>query len=145
MDAAFTDRAERAAIVVGFGVLGLAPTIAVLMTFQVLRRAGNFAVARPWREVLFTVVPRGDRYKAKTVIDTVVYRAGDQIGAWVFAPVAALGAGIAGISSVAVVLAAGSTVNAIWLGRKMQRVVRAAERDYAVVATTVDVVLDDPV
>lgn len=88
---------------------------------------------------------RGDRYKAKTVIDTVVYRAGDQIGAWVFAPVAALGAGIAGISSVAVVLAAGSTVNAIWLGRKMQRVVRAAERDYAVVATTVDVVLDDPV
>ena len=45
--------------VVGFGVLGLAPTIAVLMTFQVLRRAGNFAVARPAREVLFTVVPPG--------------------------------------------------------------------------------------
>ncbi len=57
--------------VAGFGVLGLAPTIAVLMTFQVLRRAGNFAVARPAREVLFTVVPRADRYKAKTFIDTV--------------------------------------------------------------------------
>ncbi len=107
--------------VAGFGVLGLAPTIAVLMTFQVLRRAGNFAVARPAREVLFTVVPRADRYKSKTFIDTVVYRAGDQLGAWAYAPLAALGAGVAGISSVAVVLAALSAVNAVWLGRKMQR------------------------
>jgi len=107
--------------VVGFGVLGLAPTIAVLMTFQVVRRAGNFAVARPAREVLFTVVPRADRYKSKTFIDTVVYRAGDQIGAWAYAPLAALGAGVAGISSVAVALAALSAVNAVWLGRKMQR------------------------
>jgi ATP:ADP antiporter, AAA family len=131
--------------VVGFGVLGLAPTIAVLMTFQVLRRAGNFAVARPSREVLFTVVPRGDRYKAKTFIDTVVYRAGDQIGAWAFAPLAAAGAGIAGISSVAVVLAAVSAVNAIWLGRKMQRMIRATGPDNTEVATKVSVVLDDPV
>ena len=107
--------------VAGFGVLGLAPTIAVLMTFQVLRRAGNFAVARPAREVLFTVVPRADRYKSKTFIDTVIYRAGDQIGAWAYAPLAALGAGVAGISSVAVALAALSAVNAVWLGRKMQR------------------------
>ncbi len=107
--------------VAGFGVLGLAPTIAVLMTFQVLRRAGNFAVARPAREVLFTVVPRTDRYKSKTFIDTVIYRAGDQIGAWAYAPLAALGAGVAGISSVAVALAALSAVNAVWLGRKMQR------------------------
>lgn len=112
--------------VVGFGVLGLAPTIGVLMTFQVLRRAGNFAVARPAREVLFTVVPRSDRYKAKTFIDTVIYRAGDQIGAWVYAPLAALGAGVAGISSVAVALAALSAVNAVWLGRKMQRMAGAA-------------------
>lgn len=107
--------------VAGFGVLGLAPTIAVLMTFQVLRRAGNFAVARPAREVLFTVVPRADRYKAKTFIDTVVYRAGDQLGAWVYAPLAAVGAGVAGISTVAMALAAVSAVNAVWLGRKMQR------------------------
>ena len=91
--------------VVGFALLGLAPTIAVLMTFQVLRRAGNFAVARPAREVLFTVVPPSDRYKAKTFIDTVVYRAGDQLGAWAFAPLAAMGPGVPGISGVAVVLA----------------------------------------
>ena len=129
---------------VGFGVLGLAPTIAVLMTFQVLRRAGNFAVARPSREVLFTVVPRGDRYKAKTFIDTVIYRAGDQVGAWAFAPLAALGAGIAGISMVAVVLGGLSAVNAVWLGRKMQRTAGAGGPDYAAVDTRADPTAFDP-
>lgn len=112
--------------VVGFGVLGLAPTVAVLMTFQVLRRAGNFAVARPAREVLFTVVAPTDRYKAKTFIDTVIYRVGDQLGAWVYAPLAALGAGVAGISGAAIVLALLSAANAVWLGRKMQRRAGAA-------------------
>jgi AAA family ATP:ADP antiporter len=77
-------------------------------------------VARPAREVLFTVVPPSDRYKAKTFIDTVIYRVGDQLGAWVYAPLAALGAGVAGISGAAVVLAALSAVNAVWLGRKMR-------------------------
>jgi ATP:ADP antiporter, AAA family len=106
--------------IAGFGILGLAPTVAVLMTFQVMRRAGNFAVARPAREVLFTVVAPTDRYKAKTFIDTVVYRVGDQVGAWAFALLGAMGAGVAGISAIAVVLAALSAGNAIWLGRKMQ-------------------------
>ena len=129
--------------VAGFGVLGLAPTIGVLMTFQVLRRAGNFAVARPAREVLFTVVPRSDRYKAKTFIDTVIYRAGDQIGAWVYAPLAALGAGVAGISSVAVVLAALSAVNAVWLGRKMQRLAEATAPDDSDAAAPSTPVLSD--
>jgi AAA family ATP:ADP antiporter len=109
----------------GFVVLGLAPTIPVLMVFQVFRRSFNFSVARPAREMLFTVVPRSDRYKAKTFIDTVVYRAGDQIGAWAFAPLAALGAGVGTVSAVAVGLAAVSVVNAVWLGRKMQRLVSA--------------------
>lgn len=112
--------------VVGFGVLGLAPTVAVLMTFQVMRRAGNFAVARPAREVLFTVVAPTDRYKAKTFIDTVIYRVGDQLGAWAYAPLAALGAGVAGISGAAIGLALLSAANAVWLGRKMQRLAGAA-------------------
>jgi ATP:ADP antiporter, AAA family len=105
----------------GFALLGAMPTVGVLMAFQVLRRAGNFAVARPAREMLFTVVPASDRYKAKTFIDTVVYRAGDQLGAWAYAPLAALGAGVAGISTAAIALALLSVVNAVWLGRKMQR------------------------
>ncbi|HQZ39780.1 MAG TPA: MFS transporter [Vicinamibacterales bacterium] len=105
----------------GFILLGITPTIPVLMVFQVARRSLNFSLARPAREMLFTVVPRGDRYKAKTFIDTVVYRAGDQIGAWAFLPLAAVGAGLGAVSAVAVVLALVSIVNAVWLGRKMQR------------------------
>jgi AAA family ATP:ADP antiporter len=53
-------------------------TIAVL---QAAFRAGKFAIARPARETLFTVVPRDDKYKAKGFIDTFVYRAGDALGA----------------------------------------------------------------
>jgi len=102
--------------ILGFGVLGLAPTIGVLMAFQVMRRAGNFAVNRPAREVLFTVVPSTDRYKTKGFIDTFIYRAGDQIGAWAYAPMAAFGLGIPGISVVACVLGVASVVNAAWLG-----------------------------
>ena len=69
--------------------------------FQLFRRAGNFAIARPTREVLFTVLPREDRYKAKSFIDTAVYRLGDQIGAWSFALLTALGLGLTQVSIVA--------------------------------------------
>ena len=71
--------------VVGFGVVALLPVLSSVVGFQLIRRAGNFAIARPTREVLFTVLPREDRYKAKSFIDTAVYRLGDQIGAWSFA------------------------------------------------------------
>ena len=70
---------------IGFGAVALLPTLASVVGFQLIRRAGNFAIARPTREVLFTVLPREDRYKAKSFIDTAVYRLGDQIGAWSFA------------------------------------------------------------
>ncbi len=71
--------------VVGFAWLGATPTIAAIVVLQVARRAGNFAIARPTREVLFTVLGREDKYKAKSFIDTVVYRLGDQVGAWSYA------------------------------------------------------------
>ncbi|MCC7124795.1 MAG: MFS transporter [Acidobacteria bacterium] len=109
--------------VLGFSTLGLAPSIGVLMAFQVLRRAGNFAINRPAREVLFTVVSSEDRYKTKGFIDTFVYRAGDQLGAWAYAPMAAIGLGIPGISAVGVVLAVLSVVNAVWLGTRWRRAV----------------------
>jgi AAA family ATP:ADP antiporter len=107
--------------ILGFAALAYAPTIAVIVAFQVLRRAGNFAIARPIREVLFTVVPREDRYKAKSFIDTVVYRLGDQAGAWSFTGIGALGLGAAGVSGVAVPLSMLWFVNSLWLGRAQER------------------------
>jgi AAA family ATP:ADP antiporter len=106
--------------VLGFGALAMTPTILALVIYQVLRRAGNFAFARPTREVLFTVVPREDKYKAKSFIDTVVYRAGDQVGAWSYAALGFMGLGITGISVVAVPLSLAWLVNSLWLGRKQE-------------------------
>ncbi len=104
----------------GFSALALTPTIAVLIVYQVIRRAGNFAFARPTREVLFTVVPREDKYKAKSFIDTVVYRFGDQVGAWSYAGLGVIGFGMAGIAVIAVPVSLVWLVNGLWLGRKQR-------------------------
>lgn len=106
--------------VFGFSALALTPTIAVLIIYQVIRRAGNFAFARPTREVLFTVVPREDKYKAKSFIDTVVYRLGDQVGAWSYAGLGFLGFGMTGIALVAVPISLAWLVNGLWLGRRQR-------------------------
>jgi len=105
---------------VGFGLLAVLPTLAVIVGFQVLRRAGNFALTRPAREVLFTVVPREDRYKAKSFIDTAVYRTGDQVGAWSYALIGALGWGMAQAAVVAVLLSLAWLVNSLWLGKRQE-------------------------
>ena len=106
--------------VLGFGALALAPTVAAIVAFQVLRRSSDYAIARPTREVLYTVVPREDRYKAKNFIDTVVYRAGDQVGAWSYALLSVLGLGTAGIAIVAIPLSAAWLINGLWLGRRQE-------------------------
>ena len=67
----------------GFAAMGSRRCLSVVATFfQVSRRAAGFALLRPAREVLFTVLQREDKYKAKSLIDTFGYRVGDQIGAW---------------------------------------------------------------
>lgn len=111
--------------VLGFGALAVTPTIVVLVIYQVLRRAGNFAFARPTREVLFTVVPREDKYKAKSFIDTVIYRAGDQVGAWSYAGLALIGLGMTAIAVIAVPLSAAWLINGLWLGRKQEALANA--------------------
>jgi AAA family ATP:ADP antiporter len=104
--------------IIGFGALAIFPTIAAVAVFQVLRRAADYAIARPTREVLFTVVSREDRYKAKSFIDTVVYRTGDQVGAWSVALLSWVGLGTAATSLVVIPIAALWLLNALWLGRR---------------------------
>jgi len=105
---------------VGFLALGIMPTAAIVVGFTVLRRAGNFSFARPAREILFTVVSREDKYKAKNFIDTVVYRLGDQVGAWSSTLVTVLGLGAGAIAWTAVPLALTWVANAWWLGRRQE-------------------------
>ncbi len=101
--------------------LGSAPGLLVLVLAQILRRAVELALARPAREVLFTRVDRAARYQAKGLIDAAVYRAGDALGGWAFAGLAALGLGLGPIAWSALPLAlAGAAVG--WrLGRDAPR------------------------
>lgn len=112
----------------GFAAMGIAPVLTVLAVFQVVRRASTFAFMRPAREVLFTVLRREDKYKAKSFIDTFGYRCGDQFGAWSYGGLQALGLGISTISYIAVPIVACWCVLGIWLGRK-QGDLAEAKRD----------------
>jgi len=112
----------------GFGALALAPMLATVVVFQVLRRAAEFALGRPARELLYTVVDREAKYKAKNFIDTAVYRAGDALGGWAFAGLGALGLALGGISLVALPLAALWVGVSLALGRYQQRRVGNADR-----------------
>ena len=112
--------------ILGFGALAVAPTLGAIAVFQILRRASDYGIARPTREVLFTVVPREDRYKAKSFIDTFVYRLGDQLGAWGVAGFRALGAGAAELALVAIPIAALWLFNALWLGRRQETMAEAS-------------------
>jgi ATP:ADP antiporter, AAA family len=103
---------------IGFGALGTIPVFATLAIFIVLRRAGNFALTNPAMEVLFTVVPREDKYKAKSFIETFVYRGGDQIAAWTYGGLVAVGLGLTGIAFAAVPMAAVWLMLGLWLGRR---------------------------
>lgn len=103
---------------IGFGALGLVPTFMALSVFTVARRAGNFSITNPAMEVLFTVVPREDKYKAKNIIETFVYRGGDQVGGWIYAGMVAMGMSLAAISFAAVPFALMWLVLGLWLGRK---------------------------
>jgi AAA family ATP:ADP antiporter len=105
----------------GFTALAMVSTAGVLVAFQVLRRAAQYGITGPAREMLFTVLPREDKYKAKNVIDTIVSRGGDALSGWAFAGLSALGLGMTGVSLVALPLAALWIALAVYLGRREER------------------------
>lgn len=105
----------------GFVLLGVSPVLMVLAAFQVIRRAGNYAIAKPAREMLFTVLSREEKYKAKSVIDTVVYRGGDAVSGWLFAGLMAVGTGLTGIAFIGAMLALAWAANGWWLGKQSVR------------------------
>jgi ATP:ADP antiporter, AAA family len=110
----------------GFVALGLHPVLVVLVLVQVLRRVTNYALVKPARESLFTVLTPTAQYRAKSFIDTFVYRGGDALGAAVYGGLTALGLALAGIAAVAVPLCLVWTMVAVDLGRRQGRLVGAA-------------------
>lgn len=106
----------------GLIVIAISPLMGMVVGLQVLRRAGNYAVTRPAREMLFTRVDRETRFKAKPVIDIVAYRGGDTIMAWLFTGLTqGLGLGLAAVALVGAGIAALWALVGIYLGRWFER------------------------
>jgi AAA family ATP:ADP antiporter len=122
-----TAGALPAVYIVGFAALFLAPTLAVVVTVQVLQRWMNFAVANPARQVFFTVLGRAEKYKAKNLIDVVVYRGSDALYGWVFDTLQALGLKLGAIALIACPVAAAWLVLSAILGRAQERRAELAE------------------
>jgi AAA family ATP:ADP antiporter len=107
-------------------VLAAAPVLAVVIAFQALQRTANFAISNPAREVLFTVVARDEKYKAKNVIDIVAVRGADAAGGWLFTALRSLAAELRAIPVVAIVIAGSCLFLALALGRAQERRASAA-------------------
>ena len=104
-----TAAALPAVYVAGFLAIFLMPTLAVVLVVQVIQRWMHFSVATPARQVFYTVLGREEKYKAKNLIDVVIYRGSDALYGWVFDSLQALGLKLGAIALVAAPLAA------VWL------------------------------
>ncbi len=115
-----------ALIVLGMLVIAISPVIAVVAGLQIARRAGNYAITRPGREMLFTAVDRETRFKAKPIIDIVLYRGGDMLTAWAFTLLTAgLGLSLGAVAAVGAVIAGIWALVGIYLGRSYVRLVHS--------------------
>jgi len=111
-------------ILVGIGILilALAPIITVLLILQVARSTGNYSITRPAREMLFTEVSKETRFKAKPVIDVVIYRGGDTLTAWFFTGLTeGLGLAFTVVGLIGTAIAALWGMVGIYIGRLYER------------------------
>ncbi len=102
----------------GFAVMALGPTLIMIAGLQAVRRAAQYALARPAREALFTPLDAKAKYKAKNFIDTAVYRGGDVGSIWIFSWLRAAGADFAAIAAGMVGVAVVWLATAVALGRR---------------------------
>ncbi len=104
----------------GFVWLALAPVFAAFVVVMVVRRAGEYALVRPGREMLFTVLPAEDKYKAKNFVDTVVYRGGDALSGWLKRGLDLLADHAQLAMLIGAGLALGWALTGTWLGRRQR-------------------------
>jgi AAA family ATP:ADP antiporter len=107
----------------GLLILAFAPILTVLLALQVFRRGGNYGLTRPAREMLYTKVSQEERFKAKPVIDIVVYRGGDAVSGTLFAFLTdGIGLGLAAVAIVGSAIAAAWGAVGVWLGKKFDSI-----------------------
>ena len=99
-------------------IFALSPMLWTFVGLQIVRRAGEYAITKPAREMLFTTVDRESRFKAKSVIDVVIYRGADVSWGWVYTSLTQLlGFGLAGIAVIGALIASIWSLLAVYLGR----------------------------
>jgi AAA family ATP:ADP antiporter len=107
---------------IGFGWLAMMPALAAIMVFQAAQRTANFAVSNPAREVLFTAADREDKYKAKNVVDGVVFRGADMVSSWLFTLLhAKLAWDVPLIAALMIPVSLGWAGLSLYLGRQQER------------------------
>ncbi len=106
----------------GFIALSMAPTLTVLIIFQATRRSLNYGLFKPAREILFTVLPQEQKYKAKSFVDSFVYRGGDATGALIQKGLTALHYGITAITLLVIPIAIIWSLLSVYLGIKIKEV-----------------------
>ena len=112
----------------GFAYLAVVTSLAAIMVFQVVQRWMNFAIANPARQVFFTVVDREEKYKAKNLIDVVIYRGSDALYGWVFDSLQGLGLKLGAIALCALPVMAAWLLLSTALGRTQERRTATAQR-----------------
>jgi len=106
-------------MILGWIVVAISPILLFLIGLQIIRRAGNYSITKPGREMLFTLVDNEARYKVKPVIDIVVYRGGDMLTAWFYTFLTAtVGLGLSGISIIATIIASFWALTGLYLGNR---------------------------
>jgi ATP:ADP antiporter, AAA family len=111
-------------MVAAFVATALSPTLFMIQMLQIVRRVAQYAIARPSREICFTVLEQNSRYKAKNVIDTVVYRFGDVSSAWMQAGLTSMGYGLNGAVTAGVAASLLWGAVALSLGRRYEQIRR---------------------
>ena len=126
-------------LVFGWIAVAMAPGLAILIGLQIVRRAGNYAITRPGREMLFTGVPLETRFKTKPVLDIVVYRGRDVLAGWTYPGLApGIGLGLGAIAMVAALLAMIWALVAIFLGTRFDKTSISSEPTGTVLVETLN-------
>lgn len=104
---------------VGFALLAANPVFIVIAVFQVVRRGLGYGISKPASDMLYSVVSREAKYKAKNFVETAVWRGSDLAGVWAVRLIS--GVGLSGVALACVPLAALWSVVAVWIGRDYRR------------------------
>jgi len=112
---------------IGFLAIFLVPTLTLVLVVQIVQRWMHFAVATPARQVLYTVLGREEKYKAKNLIDVVIYRGSDALYGWVFDSFQAVGLKLGAIALIAAPVSVVWFILSVTLGRAQERRVKVVE------------------